>query len=183
MKVFLIIFFVIFNLDFIIWNLSISLHKWINTGDRFKFIWHWIWLFHILLNPVASCSWMGLFIGWFNPMIVFVLLLHLMWWKRDYLRFHCHMIWPLHWNRNLTCICLESSKYYLRVMGGCLCLCCLGDSTAMLEIWMLKEYKVQSSWHSHLFNLSCNCHSDPYFFFPIYALLKMTKFWDLQNIG
>ncbi|XP_057455223.1 F-box/kelch-repeat protein At3g06240-like [Lotus japonicus] len=36
---------------------------------------------------------------------------------------------------------------YLRVMGDCLCLCYTGCSyRVMAEIWMMKEYKVHSSW-------------------------------------
>ncbi|XP_057455225.1 F-box/kelch-repeat protein At3g06240-like isoform X2 [Lotus japonicus] len=37
--------------------------------------------------------------------------------------------------------------FYLRVMGDCLCLCNPGSSNrAVAEIWMMKEYKVDSSW-------------------------------------
>ncbi|XP_057417827.1 F-box/kelch-repeat protein At3g06240-like [Lotus japonicus] len=41
---------------------------------------------------------------------------------------------------------LQHQVYYLRVMEECLSLCYPGDATSMAEIWMMKEYKVQSSW-------------------------------------
>ncbi|XP_057450427.1 F-box/kelch-repeat protein At3g23880-like [Lotus japonicus] len=39
-------------------------------------------------------------------------------------------------------------NYHLRVLGGCLGLCCngAGDDHEMTEIWVMKEYRVQSSW-------------------------------------
>ncbi|TKY73350.1 F-box/kelch-repeat protein [Spatholobus suberectus] len=36
--------------------------------------------------------------------------------------------------------------YHLRVMGGCLCLCFEGNGTVPPQTWMMKEYKVRSSW-------------------------------------
>ncbi|XP_057425805.1 F-box/kelch-repeat protein At3g23880-like [Lotus japonicus] len=38
--------------------------------------------------------------------------------------------------------------YHLRVLGGCLGLCCNGAGVdhGMTEIWVMKEYRVQSSW-------------------------------------
>ncbi|TKY73346.1 F-box protein CPR30 [Spatholobus suberectus] len=64
---------------------------------------------------------------------------------------------------------LEASPYlyHLRVMEGCLCLCCaLRNCTAVLtEIWMMKEYKVQSSWTESFVFFT---HSYPFHrFFPI----------------
>ncbi|XP_057422508.1 F-box/kelch-repeat protein At3g23880-like [Lotus japonicus] len=39
-------------------------------------------------------------------------------------------------------------NYHLTVLGGCLGLCCndVGDDHEMTEIWVMKEYRVQSSW-------------------------------------
>ncbi|XP_057422781.1 F-box/kelch-repeat protein At3g23880-like [Lotus japonicus] len=41
---------------------------------------------------------------------------------------------------------LES--YHLKVLGGCLGMCCngIGDDHEMTGIWVMKEYRVQSSW-------------------------------------
>ncbi|KAG4925951.1 hypothetical protein JHK84_051639 [Glycine max] len=36
--------------------------------------------------------------------------------------------------------------YSLRVMGGCLCVCCSVQGSEMTEIWVMNEYKVHSSW-------------------------------------
>ncbi|KAG5032191.1 hypothetical protein AAZX31_06G188400 [Glycine max] len=42
---------------------------------------------------------------------------------------------------------LERSTYYLRAMGGCLCLCVKAFETALpTEMWMMNQYKVHSSW-------------------------------------
>ncbi|RDX72306.1 F-box protein CPR30, partial [Mucuna pruriens] len=40
----------------------------------------------------------------------------------------------------------EYEIYPLKVIGGCLCFCFMNYRTTMLEMWMMKEYKVHSSW-------------------------------------
>ncbi|XP_057436178.1 F-box/kelch-repeat protein At3g23880-like [Lotus japonicus] len=57
-------------------------------------------------------------------------------------------------------------QYYLRVMGECLSLCYPGNTnmTSKAEIWMMKEYKVQSSW-TKLFAFS-TCDVPRNVFFP-----------------
>ncbi|CAJ1835301.1 unnamed protein product [Sphenostylis stenocarpa] len=48
----------------------------------------------------------------------------------------------------------------LRVMGGCLSLCYSVEGSAVTEIWMMKEYKVQSSWTKFIIIPTCD-------FYPI----------------
>lgn len=57
----------------------------------------------------------------------------------------------------------DNKEYHLRVMGGCLCLCY--SRVGMAEIWMMKEYKVESSWTKIVlsaYDTPCNS------FFPIW---------------
>ncbi|XP_057436218.1 F-box/kelch-repeat protein At3g23880-like isoform X2 [Lotus japonicus] len=52
---------------------------------------------------------------------------------------------------------LENKHWYnLRVMGECLSLCYPGNMDSMAEIWMLKDYKVQSSWAKLFVFSTCN---------------------------
>ncbi|XP_057436945.1 F-box/kelch-repeat protein At3g23880-like [Lotus japonicus] len=46
--------------------------------------------------------------------------------------------------------------YHLRVMGECLSLCYPGDKTSTAEIWMMKDYKVQTSWTKLFVFSTCN---------------------------
>ncbi|XP_057436171.1 F-box protein CPR1-like [Lotus japonicus] len=63
---------------------------------------------------------------------------------------------------------LKCREYHLRVMGECLNLCCPGDQydvASMAEIWMMKKYKVQSSWTKLFVFSTCNIPHNR--FFPI----------------
>ncbi|XP_057436179.1 F-box/kelch-repeat protein At3g06240-like [Lotus japonicus] len=60
---------------------------------------------------------------------------------------------------------LNHRQYYLRVMGEYLSLCYPGNMNSMAEIWMMKNYKVQSSW-SKVFAFS-TCNIPRNVFFPI----------------
>lgn len=85
-------------------------------------------------------SWMGLFIGWLVPMIIFPWLLHLMWWK------------GLLFEIPLPCDLMQSNSWILRlqVMGGHLVGLSFGSFGTGNEVWMMKEYNVQSSWNKSL---------------------------------
>ncbi|XP_057444320.1 F-box protein CPR1-like [Lotus japonicus] len=54
---------------------------------------------------------------------------------------------------------LEGREYHLRFMGECFSLCCPGDQSgvaSMAEIWMMKNYKVRSSWTKLFAFSTCN---------------------------
>ncbi|RDX80949.1 F-box/kelch-repeat protein, partial [Mucuna pruriens] len=54
----------------------------------------------------------------------------------------------------------SKSKFYrLRIMGGCVCICFKGYRTPMLELWMMKKYKVQSSWTKSFVRFTDHYHS------------------------
>ncbi|XP_020211493.1 F-box/kelch-repeat protein At3g23880 [Cajanus cajan] len=55
---------------------------------------------------------------------------------------------------------LEYETYSLWVMRGCLSLCCSVRGYQLAEVWVMKEYKVKSSW-------TMLCVNPPYDFFPI----------------
>ncbi|RDY08303.1 F-box protein CPR30, partial [Mucuna pruriens] len=60
----------------------------------------------------------------------------------------------------------RSEIYDLRLMGKCLCLCFLGYESGPAEMWMMKEYKVQSSW-TKLYILPPICYPPRCYFAPI----------------
>ncbi|XP_057422531.1 F-box/kelch-repeat protein At3g06240-like [Lotus japonicus] len=60
---------------------------------------------------------------------------------------------------------LKHKPYYLRVLGECLSLCYLGNMDSMAEIWMMKKYKVRSSWTKVFAFSTCNIPKNV--FFPI----------------
>ncbi|XP_057423361.1 F-box/kelch-repeat protein At3g06240-like isoform X2 [Lotus japonicus] len=60
---------------------------------------------------------------------------------------------------------LENKEYYLQVLGECLSLSYPGDAESMAEIWMMKDYKVSSSWTKLFVFPTCNIRHNV--FFPI----------------
>ncbi|XP_057422808.1 F-box/kelch-repeat protein At3g23880-like [Lotus japonicus] len=50
--------------------------------------------------------------------------------------------------------------YYLRVIGECLSLCYPGNTDSTAEIWMMKDYKVQTSWTKLFIFSTCNIPRD-----------------------
>ncbi|KAG4941790.1 hypothetical protein JHK87_045661 [Glycine soja] len=68
-------------------------------------------------------------------------------------------------------ISVENQIYDLRVMEGCLCLCVakMGCGTT---IWMMKEYKVQSSWTKLIVPIYNQCHPFLPVFYPICSTKK-----------
>ncbi|XP_057436182.1 F-box protein CPR1-like [Lotus japonicus] len=65
---------------------------------------------------------------------------------------------------------LEDDQYFLRVIGECLSLYCPGNMDIKAEIWMMKEYKVQSSWSKMFVFSTCNIPRN--FFFPIWLIKR-----------
>lgn len=68
--------------------------------------------------------------------------------------------------------------YSLRVLEGSLCVCCTIKGSAKTAIWVMKEYKVQSSW-----NIS-NVIPTYHIFYNHFSPIRVTKYGEffLSNI-
>ncbi|KAL3005892.1 hypothetical protein AAZX31_08G246000 [Glycine max] len=104
--------------DLILWNPSIGVHR---ISPKFKCGLTLVYLYGFGFYPLIPS--MRLFIGWFS------------------LRRRFSEI-PLFDHSTMEKYELCS----LRVMGGCLSVCCSVRGCATDEIWAMKEYKVDSSW-------------------------------------